>query len=278
VEEMRKAMQISVAAALAKQTAIFQKQLDEVQQKHKDSARGTPGSARVTRSGNKSSAKREDSKLDNESLTSSRKQLGYSFDQKSKKKKDRNDSDNSDSEIESPAKSRSKIQPSPVVFGNPGTTNVLIKQEKSNSCNDIGKSQSRFLTSIVDHPNFSKLFNENLENFEPRVIGPNSRANHPEEKTLMMIAEELRISHSGMNKPDFVSGCAYIATRDVLETADPELWKKYHDDDDLTPKMLPHHWQASNSKSTKAFRQGSKSTDKKSRTKRRKTSGTTGSA
>lgn len=35
------------------------------------------------------------------------------------------------------------------------------------------------------------------------------------------------------------TACAYIATRDILETADKQLWKKYHDDDDLVPKMTP---------------------------------------
>ena len=36
------------------------------------------------------------------------------------------------------------------------------------------------------------------------------------------------------------TACAYIATRDILETADKKLWEKYHDDDDLTPSMTPY--------------------------------------
>lgn len=143
-------------------------------------------------------------------------------------------------------------------------------------CNAGGSREPNWLSSLKKHPNFRKLYDENHKNFDKRVIGPTPRAKKPNEKTLMMIADELQIVHSGMNKSSMVSGnnkkhnksdnclrlksdlishdtnlpttpphdsnttaCAYIATRDILETADKELWKKYHDDDELVPTMTP---------------------------------------
>jgi hypothetical protein len=124
---------------------------------------------------------------------------------------------------------------------------------------------------ISSHPNWAKMYGKSHKDFDRRVKGPERGKANPDEATLIEIAEELRIAHSGLSKEKFVTGCAYITSRDVLESIDGKLWDKYHDDPVLCPKMLSHHWskRSVEKERTRSASGGSK--------KRRKTSHGSGS-
>ena len=120
---------------------------------------------------------------------------------------------------------------------------------------------AKFTSVITSHPNWVEEFDTHHARYMDRHTKTRNQANL---RSLVDVADDIGFKHSGMHKERLVEAISYCVTRDILSSADPDVFDSYHDDKALIPTFkAPEVSQSTGGKHTNKRR---KTTSSKSRT------------